>query len=448
MATARPSSSQVLSISSSNSTLATSQPPTSLPKQHRRRRIYRPKKNSLYDLFHQHSGTSLFLPPILWLDLHAQLLGAQWAELPACDAPKPTMLPGSPPSQGHMKPSATIITLSDALTQILLPDLMNDILCTNAIMTILATLWPEPFGKPQDVPKLHLYFGGRVYRDSVRSQIMWDFPSDGTKSSYSYFRSVSTRTADSFNPSPLPSTPSPTRTNRPMMCYIGKNHLATIRQNLFRVPQGPGGSWNEPVSRLQELRQRQILPANTNQDPYFVGLFLAMAQKYYYPAPHTSLARDSPIDPNGGIPPSPNFQDITLRILTHDKDTSDFIVYTGYITPTFLEKFHNPFNASLNDDGAAKSGIRIEYARVPIWPILGLRERLGKALGYEVVGKFDINQIETWEKDPENQVTRKREHDTLSEALSGSLKEDSDEPGPIGKKRCISEGSPLGVAVG
>ncbi|KAI5458171.1 hypothetical protein BGZ63DRAFT_59163 [Mariannaea sp. PMI_226] len=447
MATSRSSSSQALSVSSSDSTPATSQPPASPPKQRRRRRIYRPKKNSLYDLFHQHAGTSLFLRPICWVDLHAQLLGAQWEELPTCDTPKPTTIPGSPPSQGHMKPSATIITLSDSLTQILLPDPMHPILCTNAIKTILATLWPEPFGKPQYVPELHLYFGGRVYRDSVRAQIMWNFPSDGTKSSYSSFRSVSTRPADSFNPSTLPSTPSPTPASLPMMCYIGKSQLATIRRNLFRVAPGPGRSWNEPVSRLQQLRQRQLVPANTDQDAYFVGIFLAMAQKHYYPAPHASLRRDSPINPKGGIPPSPNFQDITLRILTHDTDTSDFIVYTGYITKAFLEKFHNPFDASPNDDDAAESGIRIEYARVPIWPILGLRERLGKALGHDVVGQFDVDHIETWEKDPENKETSKRKREVLPEVLSGSYEEDSDdEPALSAKKRCLSEGSPLGVA--
>ncbi|KAH6980446.1 hypothetical protein EDB80DRAFT_874860 [Ilyonectria destructans] len=29
-----------------------------------------------------------------------------------------------------------------------------------------------------------------------------------------------------------------------------------------------------------------------------------------------------------------------------------------------------------------------------------LRERLGKALGHEVIAQFDYKQIETWEKDP------------------------------------------------
>lgn len=351
-----------------------------------------------------------------------------------------------------MSPSTTIMTLSDSLTQILLPDAMHPILCTNAVKTILMTLWPEPFSKPQYLPELHLYFGGRVYRDSVRAQIMWNFPSDEVKSSYSSFRSVSTRPADSFNPSQnpsqLPCTPSQTAANLPMVCYIGKNQLASIRRNLFRISPGPAKSWNEPVSRLQQLRARQLVPSNLDQDAYFVGIFLAMAQKHFYPLPFASPRRESSISPKGCIPPTPNFRDVTLRILTHDTETSDFLIYTAYVTKEFLEKFHNPFKAAPNDDDAATSGIRIEYVRVPIWPILGLRERLGKALGHDVVGQFNPDEIETWEKDPEKQDTNKRKREVLSEVLNGSFEEDTDdEPSLSAKKRCLSEGSPVGVVV-
>ncbi|KAH8669274.1 hypothetical protein BGZ61DRAFT_287569, partial [Ilyonectria robusta] len=67
----------------------------------------------------------------------------------------------------------------------------------------------------------------------------------------------------------------------------------------------------------------------------------------------------------------------------------------------FLEKFRDPFKAPKGGDNTEVSGIRIDYARLPIWPILGLRERLGKALGRDVVRHFDPQEIETWEKDPE-----------------------------------------------
>ncbi|KAH7231698.1 uncharacterized protein BKA55DRAFT_524305, partial [Fusarium redolens] len=59
----------------------------------------------------------------------------------------------------------------------------------------------------------------------------------------------------------------------------------------------------------------------------------------------------------------------------------------------FLEKFTIPFKAPLDNDDAAISGLKIEYIRVPIWPILALRERLTEALGQDVVGAFKPDEI-------------------------------------------------------
>ncbi|EWY80463.1 hypothetical protein FOYG_16442 [Fusarium oxysporum NRRL 32931] len=430
-----------------DTTPCTSQAPIVAPRKRRPQRIYRPAKNSLYDIFQQHAGTSLFVRPICWTDLHAQLLGARWEELPPCDTPQPSAAPGTPPSRGHLSPSNTIISLSNALTQILLPDPLHPILSSNAVKSVLNTLWPTPFNKPQYLPELHLYFGGRVYRDAVRAQLMWNYPSEDAKSSYSSFKSVSTRPAESFNIS-TQSSPNYSPANLPMICYIGKTQLASVRNNLFRVASGPGRTWNEPVFRLQQLRARILVPSNSDHDAHFVGVFLGMAQKHFYPTPPISGRRDSRISPGQGIPPSPNFHDIKLKILTHDIDTSEFIVYTGHITKEFLEKFHDPFKAPADDDDAIVSGLRIEYTRVPIWPILGLRERLGKALGQEIVGTFNPDEIETWEKDPEKPTGEKRKRDVLTEVVSSSYEEETEEePAIVSKKRCLNEGTPVGVVM-
>ncbi|KAF4955930.1 hypothetical protein FSARC_11709 [Fusarium sarcochroum] len=435
------------SASSPDLTPRTSQAPVVTPRKRRPRRIYRPAKNSLYDIFQQHSGTSLFVRPICWTDLHAQLLGAKWEELRPCDTPQPAASPSTPPSRGHLNPSNTIITLSNSLTQILLPDLPHPILSSNAIKTVLMTLWPATFSKPQYQPELHLYFGGRVYRDTVRAQIMWNFPSNETKSSYSSFRSVSTRPAESFNGSTQPSPTQPPA-NLPMICYIGKTQLATVRNNLFRVAYGPGRSWNEPVFRLQQLKARMFVPSNSDHDAHFVGIFLGMAQKHFYLTPPITGRRDSRMSPKKGIPACPNFQDLKLRILTHDTDTSEFIVFTGYVTKGFLDKFHDPFKAPLDDEDATVSGLKIEYTRVTIWPILGLRERLGKALGQDVVGAFDPDEMETWEKDPEKQGGEKRMREDLLEVTSSSFEEESkEEPATAAKKLCLNENTPVGVVM-
>ncbi|KLP13716.1 uncharacterized protein LW94_7966 [Fusarium fujikuroi] len=251
-----------------DTTPCTSEAPIVAPRKRRPQRIYRPAENSLYDIFQQHAGTSLFVRPICWTDLHAQLLGARWEELPPCDTPQPSAAPGTPPSRGHLSPSNTIISLSNALTQILLPDPLHPILSSNAVKSVLNTLWPTPFNKPQYLPELHLYFGGRVYRDAVRAQLMWNYPSEEAKSSYSSFKSVSTRPAESFNIS-TQSSPNYSPANLPMICYIGKTQLASVRNNLFRVASGPGRTWNEPVFRLQQLRARILVPSNSDHDAHF-----------------------------------------------------------------------------------------------------------------------------------------------------------------------------------
>ncbi|KAF6527789.1 hypothetical protein HZS61_008091 [Fusarium oxysporum f. sp. conglutinans] len=132
-------------VTSPDTTSCTSQAPVVIPPKRRPHRIYQPAKNSLYDIFQQHSGTALFVRPICWTDLHAQLLGVKWEELPPCDTPQPTISPATLPSRGHLSPSNTIITLSNALTQILLPDPMHPILSSNAVKTTLMTLWPKAY---------------------------------------------------------------------------------------------------------------------------------------------------------------------------------------------------------------------------------------------------------------------------------------------------------------
>ncbi|KAF6515099.1 hypothetical protein HZS61_005005 [Fusarium oxysporum f. sp. conglutinans] len=154
-------------VTSPDTTSCTSQAPVVAPPKRRPHRIYQPAKNSLYDIFEQHSGTALFVRPICWTDLHAQLLGVKWEELPPCDTPQPTISPATPPSPGHLNPSNTIITLNNALACILLPDPMHPILTSNAVETALMTLWSKAFSEPHYLPEFHLYFGGLVYRNAV-----------------------------------------------------------------------------------------------------------------------------------------------------------------------------------------------------------------------------------------------------------------------------------------
>ena len=116
----------------------------------------------------------------------------------------------------------------------------------------------------------------------------------------------------------------------------------------------------------------------------------------------------------------------------------------------FLERFYYPHKAPLNGKKEV-DGLEIKLARVPIWPILGLRERLGQALGEEIVGRFDPSVMETWNAEERvipcaNPINAKRKRETLSEVFNGSFESETDtEPAADNKRRRLQEVSPLAI---
>ncbi|KAL6864479.1 hypothetical protein J3F83DRAFT_741967 [Trichoderma novae-zelandiae] len=425
-------------------------------------RIRRPKKGSLRDILRQHDGTALFMRPICWTDLHASLLGARFCELAPCDTPQPCNLPGPTPSQGHIQPSDTITRLSEALTEILTPTSPVARPSSAAVKVILSTLWPAAFAKSQAATEtLNMYFGDRVYFDAVRAQALWNFPPNPpTLSSQSSTATIIARPCESYG-SLSSTTAAHSTANLPMLYYIGKHHLATLRQHLFRVGSRPDTKPNMPVIRLQRLRAKQLIPADSDNDAHFVGIFLAMAQRHFYTTPVKMpregywSPRESYWSPREGKPPRPNFQDVKLRILTHDNETCEFLIYTGHVTAKFLDRFYDPSCAPLDEDGNVE-GMKIDFTRVPIWPILGLRERLGKALGEDIVGPFDPSKMETWEFDGPQPDLRTQDSDATvvttvnpkrkrgsSPSTSGESSDEEsdgdDETDLPDKRRCLSE---------
>jgi hypothetical protein len=151
------------------------------------------------------------------------------------------------------------------------------------------------------------------------------------------------------------------------------------------------------------------------------------------------------------------FEDVKIQLLTHSDDTSEFIVYTAIVSAHFLRRFAEPTKVSGTEQ---ERGIRIEYQKVPIWPVLGLKERLGKALGRDIAGNYfdeDIDSeeefMETWETQEERQLRlgtlkrsrTERERDVLGEVLNQSFtteNEDEDDDvallSPRSKRRCAN----------
>ncbi|KAK4120493.1 hypothetical protein N657DRAFT_658411 [Parathielavia appendiculata] len=360
-----------------------------------RRHITRPEPGSLYDILHDHAGIPLYVVPICWTDQHARLLGARFNKRPGVVTPVPDVTPGV-----WLEPSKMAQTLTSELHTLVREDATPArAFCKNRAMKhILSTLFPATLARPKTGAELNLYFGHRVFRKVVRIPCIWKSPNSVDTS----FDSCPTLPSSSFCQAPKSSRDA----GMPMLAYINRSQLAAIRKNLYGVLRGPENNPNEPVSRLQRLRSKMLVPADPNHDPYIVAILLAMAQAHYYH--ETSSQPSSPASPQGArrsirVAPS-SFSDVKVQVITHDEgnDSSpNFVIYTATVTATFLHRFTFPHKAPKpqpNEDAIA--GMEISYTPVSFWPILGLKERLSKALGPEIAGDSiydDPNFIGLWD---------------------------------------------------
>ncbi|RYP64488.1 hypothetical protein DL771_008732 [Monosporascus sp. 5C6A] len=214
----------------------------------------------------------------------------------------------------------------------------------------------------------------------------------------------------------------------PILAYVSRSQLNHVRRNCFRVLAGPNRTYNGPVHRLQALRSKMLMPKNQDEDQYILAVMITLAQQAAYSEITSSRATFNP-------------RDLKIRILSTSEEDDSFIVYTGIVPAAFLRMFHEPEKAPQGD-----TKIQISYAQVPIWPVLGLKERLGQALGGEVVGDFDALNMETYEYElpptPET-PSPKRRREVLTEVFNASFSEDRDSDSPVevlGKRRRLEEG--------
>ncbi|KAJ9149776.1 hypothetical protein NKR23_g4121 [Pleurostoma richardsiae] len=439
-----------------SSSSSASQPvPTESSRRSTRRRRTRPEQGSLHGLLREYCGTSLYVLPICWTDLHAQLLDAQFVQLPPVLAPVPPIDSSNPQPQ----PSLTARALSSELTHLLSGSATPQYFKPMAIKSILSTLFPLGLSKAKSSAELDIHFGNRVFRKAIRVPVVWKHHESASSS----FDSAITRPASSFGKRPGSSSNfgrsidnSQVSQTGPILAYINRTHLAAIRANLFRVVPGPqsGDISNGPVSSLQRLRSKLLIPANVDHDAHFVGVLLAMAQAHFYEpgTPPPSRMSSQPLkSPAGSQDPAySDFRDVKVQIITHTDETSEFIIYTAVVTAAFLQRWSSPAKLPKLEDGH-DCGMKIEYARVPIWPILGLKERLGKALGHEIAGDGlnDAESIETWETQEDREArlgSRKRrrgDREALTEVVNQSFESQPDESHETGTGSNVS--SALGV---
>jgi hypothetical protein len=429
---------------------------------------------------HDNVGTSLYLMPICWSDIHARLLGVRFNELWPILYP----LPGSKVCGWDACPPAkTANDLSRDLSTLLASEKTTRWFSkTQAVKQVMRTMFPATLSCPKSNAELDLYFGDRVHQKVVRVPIIWGQNDDDAMS----FDSAATQPAGASDrisattrcPSSSPRVPS-----RPLLAYVNKKQLKAIRSNLYRVCAGPadGDQDNTPVQSLQRLRSKHLLPLDDDHDSHYLAVMLAMAQAHIYGAAGSRPRSGSPPRFGGGklLEDAPdNFSNVTVHLMTHSDDTAEFLIYKAEITATFLERFAQPIKAP--SDGA-DPGLDITFHRVPIWPILGLKERLAQALGTEIAGATALRKwsdesddIETW-LDPEEKRNRQRvlkritpvslkrrradhqERAALSEVVNSSFEDDAsscastrsekDIPvmSPDAKRRCTRAVNPLEV---
>ncbi|EGS22532.1 uncharacterized protein CTHT_0020770 [Thermochaetoides thermophila DSM 1495] len=381
------------------------------------RRVTRPELGSLYDIMHEHAGVALYVLPICWTDLHAKLLDVRFEEMPVINRPIPDLPPGM-----WVEPSRLAQNLTNELHTLVREEgTPQRIFCKNrAIKHIMSTFFPETMSRPKSDAQLNLYFGKRVFRKVVRVPCVWK----SVKSSDASFDSCLTVPATSFSQGLKGSRDTATdySPNAPIMAYFNKSQLASIRRNLYTVIRGPNNTPNEPVTRLQQLRSKMLTPSNPDYDPYLVAVFLAMAQAHFYREP-PSRASSPPESQSQSQRKSirlttPKFRDIKLRIITHDEgndSTPNFVIYTAVVTTSFMERFLHPHKAPPAHESGP--GMTITCTPVTVWPILGLKERLAKALGTEIAGEpmfADPEYIALWDALLDQPRTPKQEYSTPS----------------------------------
>lgn len=372
-------------VTAATLTKTTSSTTTAVPstrKRKRPRRIYQPQDNSLFDLLYTHSGESLFINPILWTDLHLQLLGVKFVTLPRCDTPHPE------PSPKPREFPPRMLRLSKQISNILAPHTSRENLGMNgaasrvaALDGMLRAMFPaaELGSLGQLYKQLNIWVWGEPYQAICRLDGLFENSDDS-----------------------------------PVLAFINKDGLEFKRRHkLFGAAPGPGGRPNHAVHGLVDLRIKKILPVNRDHDPYLVAIFIAMAQKRFYSTLPVPMKRKKRSVYRGLS--MPEFDNVKLHIITNDNG-SELSVYTATVTAAFLERFHKPTQTPKTTADAL--GMTIEHTKVAAWPMLGLKERLGKTLGKDLVCQdFSADEIDAWddESDSESVATERFPSRTNSE---------------------------------
>ncbi|KAI1444341.1 hypothetical protein F5Y02DRAFT_180218 [Annulohypoxylon stygium] len=337
---------------------------TKIKRKRRIRKIISPEVGSLYDILHDHATKSLYISPLGWTDLHTQVLGCRFAPQPSQTTPTPT--PQS--SQSQPRTSDLVMFIGRTLNNLMDP-LQTQQATDRSIQNLLTLLYPEHLSPVNS--DLNIRCGRGRFLGSLRCQAAWKKSEESSS-----FDSITT-CSSSLRETPASQTPM----HAPVLAFVDRKTLNFARKSCFRARPLPNGSLNVPIHRLHELRTAKLFPKNPDEDQYILATMLAMAQRHVY----TNIYTGHGFEP----------KDVELRVLSISEEDSSLIVYKSIVPAAFLSMFNDPSKAPRGD-----AKFTIQYQRVPVWPILGLKERLGQALGQGIVGEIDMDHIETYQPEP------------------------------------------------
>lgn len=257
-----------------------------------------------------------------------------------------------------------------------------------AMASLMRQLYPNKLSQSLEGQNLDMEFGSRRYLNAVGYQLVWDrkmpdlFP-------YAPRSTGIVKSRGGYYP------------RSPILAYMSLSHLDQQKRIRFGTPLGPRGRLNIPVHRYNGLRVQQLLAEDPNEDPYFVGLIIAMAQM---------RSRGSRIFGQG----------IRVNVISMVEEDRSFIVYRAVVSAAFLAKFHDPFALP-----AGNSELVVEYTEVPAWPLEGLKERLSDALGPEFQDSYAASGSKGLPKAALAPYTgsQKRKREVFSDVLNTSFSE-------------------------
>jgi hypothetical protein len=408
------------------------------PDRKRRKRGSNPQPGSIYDIMRQHASTSLYVMPMCWTDLHTKLLDVTFVHR----APIVYPVPGPVPDADR-KITMMATGIGAQLSALLDRECSRLTYKQTAIKELLSAFFPETLARPTTSPEISLYFGARAYPKAVRCPVLWNDEADvDINSSFMSTTTVAADSATRESVSPQPESQRPSRhPQRGILAYVNRELLDTQRRTMYRVAQFPGSNKpNLPILGLQKTRGKNLQPANIDKDPHFIGLIIALAQSLIYTEAKARTASHQPSRAGSILTDEeshPDFKDVPVRLITVDEEKRDFIVYTAEVSAEFLQRFENPSQVPRPRsalDNSNRLGLTINYRRIPIWPIFGLKERMAKALGPDLAGDMTYydeqnadETMELWEtphqREARLKIKRKRaEEKRRLEELASSQK--------------------------